>query len=103
MEVSQAMTGIAGNKGLNFVTTGHIRAKEPGMTELLKKQLLHGYTIRELNHSHLRGKTPSGNYKPKLKGDSGFKESINNYLKSKNMAIPSYNIYHVPTKKKIPF
>ena len=56
MEVSQAMTGIAGNKGLNFVTTGHIRAKEPGMTELLKKQLLHGYTIRELNHSHPREK-----------------------------------------------
>ena len=49
------------------------------------------------------GKTPSENYKPKPCGDSGFKESINNYLKSKNMAIPSYNIYHVPTKKKIPF
>lgn len=103
IEFSQAMTGIAGDKGMNFVTTGHIKAKEPGMTELLKKQLLHGYTIRELNHSHPRGKTPSGNYKPKPKGDLGFKESINNYLKSKGMAIPSYNIYHVPTKKKIPF
>jgi RHS repeat-associated protein len=44
VEISQAMTGIAGDKGLNFVTTGHMKATEPGMTHLLNGQLLHGYT-----------------------------------------------------------
>jgi len=55
VEWSHAMTGIAGDKGLNFITTGHDKVVEPGMTALINGQLQHGYTIRELNHSHPLG------------------------------------------------
>ncbi len=103
VEVSQAMTGIAGDKGLNFITTAHQGKSEPGITHLLNGQLLHGYTIRELNHTHPIGRTPSGNVAPNPRGDLGFKEAVNNYLTSKGMKNPSYNIYHVPSKTKIKF
>ena len=46
------MTGIAGDKGLNFITTGHDKGVEPGMTALINGQLQYGYTAREFNHSH---------------------------------------------------
>lgn len=52
VEWSHAMTGIAGDKGLNFITTGHDKDKEPGMTALINGQLQYGYTAREFNHSH---------------------------------------------------
>ena len=52
VEIGQAMTGIEGDKGLNFITTGHQRGSEPGGTHLLNGQLRNGYTVRELNHTH---------------------------------------------------
>jgi len=96
VEVSQAMTGIDGNNGLNFVTTGHMKAIEPGMTHLLNGQLLNGYTIRELNHSHPYTPNPSNN-------DKGFSSQISNIMKQRNVPVPAFNIYYVPSKQKIPF
>jgi hypothetical protein len=96
IEVSQAMTGIAGDKGLNFVTTGHMKATEPGMTHLLNGQLLRGYTIRELNHSHPYTPNPSNS-------DNGFASQITNLTKQRNVPAPAFNLYYVPGKQKIPF
>lgn len=63
------MTGIAGDKGLNFITTWHDEGSEPGMTALLNGQLFNGYTIRELNHNHT-----NGNYSPSSKDMLGAAE-----------------------------
>ena len=66
MEASHAKCGISGENGLNFITTAHLKpryeidnegdlhkiASEPAMSYFLNGQLLKGYTIRELNHSH---------------------------------------------------
>lgn len=90
------MTGIAGDKGLNFVTTGHMKATEPGMTHLLNGQLLRGYTIRELNHSHPYTPNPSNS-------DNGFASQITNLTKQRNVPAPAFNLYYVPGKQKIPF
>ena len=46
------MTGIEGAKGLDFVTTSHSSKREYGQSYLFRDQLLKGYTIRELRHSH---------------------------------------------------
>ena len=96
VEISQAMTGVAEDKGLNFITTGHMKATEPGMTYLLRGQLLHGYTIRELNHSHPYTPKPS-------KSDNGFASQITNIMKQRNVPAPTFNLYYVPGKQKIPF
>ena len=90
------MTGIEGEKGLNFVTTGHMNATEPGMTYLLNGQLLNGYTIRELNHSHPYTPNPS-------KSDIRFSSQISNIMKQRHISVPAFNIYYVPKKQKIPF
>ncbi len=96
VEISQAMTGIKGDKGLNFITTGHTKAKEPGMTHLLMGQLLNGYTIRELNHSHPYTPNPSTS-------DKRFASQIKDIMKQRNISVPEFNLYYVPDKQKIPF
>ena len=96
VEISQAMTGIAGDKGLNFITTGHLKAQEIGMIYLLDRQLLNGYTIRELNHSHPYTPDPS-------KSDIIFSSQIRDIMRYKNVPAPAFNIYYVPGKQKIPF
>ena len=96
VEISQAMTGIKGDKGLNFITTGHTKAKEPGMTHLLMGQLLNGYTIRELNHSHPYTPNPSSS-------DKRFASQIKDIMKQRNISVPEFNLYYVPDKQKIPF
>lgn len=96
VEVSQAMTGVPGDKGLNFITTGHMRAIEPGMTHFLNGQLLHGYTIRELNHSHPYSPNPNNS-------DIGFATEVSNIMIQRNVPVATFNIYYVPSKQKIPF
>jgi RHS repeat-associated protein len=96
VELSQAMTGIEGAKGLNFITTGHESRRESGMGNLLKGQLLHGYTIRELNHSHPISPIPSN-------ADMLFKSQVTNILNNQRLHIPDFNLYHVPSKRKIPY
>jgi RHS repeat-associated protein len=104
VEFSQAMTGIAGDKGLNFITTSHEMRKESGMTYLLNGQLLNGYTLRELNHSQPVGMTPSGSDLPgRISGDLGFAKEVKNILKAEGRKIPMFHIYHVPSRTKIPY
>ncbi|MBR4213517.1 MAG: hypothetical protein IKR82_06155 [Bacteroidales bacterium] len=42
----------ANKTGLDYITTSHTPRKEYGQVELFKGQLINGYTIRELWHSH---------------------------------------------------
>jgi hypothetical protein len=104
VEFSQAMTGIAGDKGLNIITTSHEMRKESGMTYLLNGQLLNGYTLRELNHSQPVGMTSSGSDLPgRISGDLGFAKEVKNILKAEGRKIPMFHIYHVPSRTKIPY
>ena len=110
IEVSQAKTGIEGDKGLNFITTAHLTpmfhydengvlhktASEPGMTHLLENKLLYGYTIRELNHSHpLSSKVSSA--------DERFAKQIKVIQKKSGYHITKFYIYDVSNKKYIPY
>ena len=100
VEWSQAKTGIAGDKGLNFITTSHNEAMEKGMPRLYNKQLQYGYTVRELNHNHPRNTAyssgssisergiPAGKW-----GDIGFARSITNHRKAKAWNTTTFNIY----------
>jgi len=59
IEFSHIMTGEEGNKGLNFITTGHVEGTDPGQTTLVVGQLYDGYSIRDFTHNH-----PSGSIDP---------------------------------------
>lgn len=98
------MTGFSGDKGLNFITTSHEPRRESGMTYLLNGQLFNGYTIRELNHSHPVGRTPSGSdLTGSLSGDLGFAKQAKDRLRAKGQSLPHFHIYHVPSRTKIPY
>ncbi|MFN3801746.1 JAB-like toxin 1 domain-containing protein [Belliella pelovolcani] len=107
VEWSQAKTGIEGDKGLNFLTIGHIEYTEPGIAALINGQLSGGYTIRELNHNHPGGTAvPSGI--PGLTGSSGdvsFAKTVTEWYKKaypNRSNSPTYNIY-VTGKGYIPY
>jgi RHS repeat-associated protein len=107
VEWSQAKTGIEGDKGLNFLTTGHIEYTEPGIAALINGQLSGGYTIRELNHNHPGGTAvPSGI--PGLTGSSGdvsFAKAVTEWYKKaypNRSSSPTYNIY-ITGKGYIPY
>ena len=51
VEWSLFKTGSKGS-GPNFMVTSHYEDHESGGTDLLHKQLLHGYTLREHIHNH---------------------------------------------------
>ncbi len=95
VEVSQAMTGIAGDKGLNFITTSHTPRVEKGMGYLLTGQLQHGYTIREINHTHHNILSPSN-------VDVNSATIISNAYRRAGENTPKFHIY-VPRMPKIPF
>ena len=102
VEIGLAQTGIAGDKGLNFITTGHARGREPGFSNLWYNQLGYLYNIRTHTHSHPSDTNPSG-------GDIQFVKGVINHLNDNKplfnnkwyMAMPKFRIYHVPTKKYI--
>ena len=102
VEIGLAQTGIAGDKGLNFITTGHLENREPGFSNLWYNQLGYLYNIRTHTHSHPSGTNPSG-------GDIQFVKGVINHLNDNKplfnnkwyMAMPKFRIYHVPTKKYI--
>jgi RHS repeat-associated protein len=107
VEWSQAKTGIQGDKGLNFLTTGHIEYTEPGMSALINGQLYGGYTLREFNHNHPGGTTvPSGI--PGLTGNNGdvsFAKAVTEWYEKaypNRSGSPTYNIY-VKDKPYIPY
>ena len=110
IEASHAKCGISGENGLNFITTAHLKpryeidnegdlhkiASEPAMSYFLNDQLLKGYTIRELNHSHPFTDKKTDN-------DKRFASQIRNILGKKKENIPIFNIYHVKTNTYIRF
>lgn len=93
LEWSHAMTDIAIDKGLNFITTGHDKGVEPGMSALINGQLKYGYTAREFNHSHPWNSYPSGlDNKDK---DIGFARGVSDWytIKYPNRHQNNFNIY----------
>jgi RHS repeat-associated protein len=103
VEFSQAKTGIEGDKGLNFITTSHQAGRDEGMSELIGKRLYYGYNIRELNHTHPISDYPSGRLLPQRAGDIGFAADVIDNRDLLHLRIPTFNIYHVPTKRYIPY
>lgn len=77
---------------MNFITTGHKKGKEPGLTYLFNGQLQNGYTIRTITHTH-----PKSNYASD--SDFDFAEQIS--LKVSNNI--KFLIYHVPQKEYFRF
>ncbi|KFD38214.1 hypothetical protein AT05_11065 [Schleiferia thermophila str. Yellowstone] len=108
VEWSHIKTGVEGDKGLNFLTTGHIEYTEPGATALLNGQLQHGYTIREMNHNH-PGNTPVPSGVPGLTGeggDIGFARSVTDWYQRKypeRSGSPTFNVYVPREKRYVPF
>ncbi|MCH6202198.1 hypothetical protein MMU07_21655, partial [Aquiflexum sp. LQ15W] len=108
VEWSQAKTGIEGDKGLNFLTTGHVEYTEPGIAALINGQLSEGYTIRELNHNHPGGTAiPSGlpGLTGSLGGDVPFAKAVTEWYKiayPNRSNSPTYKIY-VTGKGYIPY
>ena len=92
VEIGLTQTGIAGDKGLNFITTGHDSGSEPGLSYLFLNQLQNGYTIRSITHSH-----PKSNYASD--SDFDFAEQIS--LNVSN--IINFFIYYVPQKEYFKF
>ena len=73
IEWSWFETGIEGDKGLNFVSTSHMRGNDASAMRLYTSQLKNGYTVRTHTHNH-----PSGILIP-----SG--EDLSNYAYIKDM------------------
>lgn len=92
VEFSQIKTGIEGANGLNFISSGHSRGSEPGMTHLYLNQLQHGYHIRSMTHSH-----PASDYAGN--SDIEFAKGVHKINGS-----PILNfIYYVPKNKYLQF
>lgn len=111
IEWSQSKTGIAGDKGLNFLTTSHESSTERGMSNLYRSQLYNGYTIRELNHNHPGNIAyPSGSYVHPYTGkglgewgDVGFARSITNNRRTNRFNVPIFQIYLPDNKSYIEY
>ncbi len=96
VEFSHIKTGIEGANGLNFISTSHSSGSEFGMINLYADRLQFYYTLRDMTHSH----PISNNFG---RNDSTFvKQVTGNQIKNK-LTVPNFNIYHVPTKKYIPY
>lgn len=85
---------MAGENGLNFISTGHESGAEPAMSHLYGGQLQYGYTIREMTNSH-----PIGNGAGE--SDRILKTQIMSNQYSNNKPIPQFYIYNVKHKLKL--
>lgn len=104
IEAGFVTCGLEGSNGLDFVSTSHslpltlpdkrIKAQEFSLPYLLQGQLLNGYTIREITHSHPFTRIVSND-------DREFVNAINDYLKKSNKAIPKYYLWHVDSGKYV--
>ena len=111
MEVSHIKCGVAGDKGLNFVSTAHFKpitetredgsvhriASEPSQSCLWNGRLRYGYTVREINHSHPMTKDPSTS-------DVLMANHIREiYSSIRHAPAPSLNIYYVKDGQYYPY
>ncbi|MBO8458802.1 MAG: hypothetical protein IAA73_00490 [Bacteroidetes bacterium] len=95
VEWGHAKTGIAGEKGLNFITTSHNGGREYGFGYVYNNRLRYGYTIRELNHNH--PEKPGKDQSRPSEADYNAAHRINEYLQNRGLPKAKYNIY---TKSK---
>ncbi|MCR4828530.1 MAG: hypothetical protein K5864_03605 [Bacteroidales bacterium] len=111
IEVSHIKCGVAGDRGLNFVSTAHLKpytriredgsvrivSSEPSQSCLWNGRLQYGYTIREINHSHPLTPDPSDS-------DLVMAGQIRKiYDVIKHTSVPSLNIYYTKEKRYIPY
>ena len=96
VEWSQYKTGIAGEQGLNFITTGHSPDGNAASANLYYKQLQYGYYIREHIHNH-PGTMPVPSGMPGTiqegTGDIAIASQINRNNEKFGYKIPTYKIY----------
>ena len=95
IEWSWFETGVEGDKGLNFVSTSHMRGKDASASSLFEGQLYNGYFIRSQTHNH-----PSGNNNPSEDDCTIYKaidDIINDYHKNYDI-IKSNITYRIYTK-----
>lgn len=88
VEIGQIMTGIEGDKGLNFITTSHTARQEAAIPNLINGQVGDGYIVREINHSHPNNPFPSdfGNNKT---GDMGAATHLTNEYRKRGLPPPN--------------
>ena len=98
VEVGLTQAGLAGDKGLNFITNSHLKGSEAGMSGLFYHKLGYGYTIRRFVHSHPL--TPGFG-----KNDSTMVRDIIKHLNKNNwyIAMPAFHVYHVDSKAYIKY
>ena len=96
VEWTQYKTGIAGEQGLNFVTTAHSSEGNAASANLFNMQLRFGYYIREHIHNHPGTMpVPSGmpNTSQEGTGDIAVASQINKNNENLGYKIPTYKIY----------
>ena len=110
IEATQIQCGEEGKNGLNFITCSHERSQvevrngnsytvssEKSGWLVFSGRLQYGYTIRAWKHSHPNSSTNASD------ADMSLKTSVNKILQDSGRTRPQYNIYHVPSKKNIPY
>ena len=96
VEVGLTQAGLAGDKGLNFITNSHLKGSEAGLSGLFYHTLAYGYTIRKITHSHPIDIKVGVN-------DTKVYTQIIDTQKGNGYLIPEFYIYHVPTKTYIKY
>ena len=98
MEYSMINTGQSGDKGQNYISTGHVEGSEPAMSHIILNQLQFGYTIRRTNHCHPKSDYASPGDEKFAKNMFDISPKIENYI----YYIPErrYVKYHYPKNKK---
>ncbi len=98
MEYSLINTGQSGDKGQNYISTGHVEGSEPAMSHIILNQLQFGYTIRRTNHCHPKSDYASPGDEKFAKNMFDISPKIENYI----YYIPErrYVKYHYPKNKK---
>ncbi|MBQ9077161.1 MAG: hypothetical protein IJY31_04895 [Muribaculaceae bacterium] len=96
VEVGLTRTGYPGDRGRNYITTGHERGSEPGISYLYMTELYNRYSIREIIHSH-----PVSDYSGK--SDNEFKKQVKKNQAENKLLPPKFMIYHVPKRNYFEF
>lgn len=87
VEFSLFQTGVAGDDGLNFISTSHLECSDVSIHDLWQGQLQHGYYVRTFTHTHPISTYPGGS-------DLNTAGIIQRNAIKQGYAIPSFYIYH---------
>ena len=86
VEFSLFQAGVAGDDGLNFISTSHFECSDVSIHNLWDGQLRHGYYIRTFTHTHSISSSPG-------KEDLNAAGIIQRNAIKQGYAIPSFYIY----------